>query len=190
MGGFFKERDALIIVDVQRDFCPGGSLPIPHGDEVVPEINYLIKKAREQAIFIVYSRDFHPNLHPSFKENGGIWPAHCVQDTPGAQFHPNLEIVPNPVIVSKGVRFDKEQYSAFDETGLETLLKKENIERIWVVGLALDVCVKATALDGKKSGFKVVVYLPGCRGVTEEGEKEAISLMKENGIDMLEKSCL
>ncbi len=187
MGGFsFKERDSLLIVDVQKDFCPGGALPIPQGDEVVPEINKMIKQAKEMGILIIYSRDFHPNLHPSFKENGGIWPSHCIQDTPGANFHPDLEIVPNPVIVSKGVRFDKEQYSAFDDTGLDVLLRKEKIERVWVVGLALDVCVKETALDGKRYGFKVVVYRPACKGVTEKGENEAISVMRESGIEILD----
>jgi len=180
----FKQGDALLIVDVQVDFCPGGSLPIPGGDEVVPVINSMIHQARERDILVIYSRDFHPTLHPSFKENGGIWPVHCVQDTPGAQFHPELVILPDPVVVSKGTRFDKEQYSAFDETGLDALLRREGIKRVWVVGLALDVCVKETALDAKEKGFDVVVYLPGCRAVTPGGRKESLSIMKEKGIEI------
>ncbi len=113
-----RQGDALLIVDVQNDFCPGGALPIAKGDEVVPVLNRWIAAARAQGVPVYASRDWHPVGHPSFKEQGGQWPPHCQQDSEGARFHPDLELPADAVTVTKGVRFDQDQYSAFDQTGL------------------------------------------------------------------------
>ena len=181
----FDTTDALLIIDVQVDFCPGGNLPIEDGHEVVKIINPLIHLAQKNGAHIFLSRDFHPRLHPSFKENGGQWPTHCVQDTPGAKFHPELIIPDNLVIVSKGTRFDKDQYSAFDDTGLHMGLKKLNIKRVVIAGLALDVCVKETALDSVKYGFKTVLIKDGTRALTQASGDKAISLMQQKGIEVI-----
>jgi nicotinamidase/pyrazinamidase len=181
----FEPKDALLIVDVQIDFCPGGNLPIERGDEVVDKINPLIEQAQKQKAYILFSKDFHPNMHPSFKENGGPWPRHCLQGTKGAEFHPDLIIPENSIVILKGTRFDKDQYSAFDETGLKVLLEKLGIKRVIVAGLALDVCVKETALDSVKNGFKTYLFKDGTRAVSKESGDKAISLMKDKGIIIL-----
>ena len=178
----FEPTDALILVDIQVDFCPGGKLPIERGDEVVSILNPIIEQAEKQGIYIFYSRDFHPRLHPSFKENGGIWPTHCVQDTEGARFHPELKIAKNSVIVTKGTRFDKDQYSAFDDTGLAVAFKKLDIKRVFIGGLALDVCVKETALDSIKNGFHTFLIKQGTRPVTEKSGEQALLEMKNRGV--------
>jgi len=176
-----RDRDALIVVDIQNDFCPGGALPIPQGNEVVPVANSWIHTARALWIPVYCSRDFHPREHPSFREQGGTWPPHCVQDTWGAQFHPSLEIPDQARIVTKGVRFDKDQNSVFEETGLASLLKRDATQRLFVLGLALDVCVKASVLDGLRAGFAVSVLLDGCRAVTEESGRETINELERAG---------
>jgi len=131
-----QRGDALIIVDVQRDFCAGGALPVPDGDEVVAVLNQWIEAAEGAGALVYASRDWHPRAHVSFTERGGPWPAHCIQDTPGAQFHPDLRLPPSAIVVSKGVRFDKDQNSAFDDTGLAVELRQRGVHRIWVGGLA------------------------------------------------------
>lgn len=181
----FTEGDVLLLVDIQNDFCPGGKLPIENGDEIIPFLNPIIEKAYSAGIYIFLSRDFHPKLHPSFAENGGKWPVHCVQDTEGAKFHPDLKIPESAIIFSKGTRFDKDQYSAFDDTGLGDLFKKLNIKRVFVAGLALDVCVKETALDSVKHGFKTYVLKQGTRPVSKETGEEALALLKEAGIEII-----
>ncbi len=181
----FTEGDVLLLVDIQNDFCPGGNLPIEKGDEIIPFLNPIIKKASAVGIPVFLSRDFHPRLHPSFKENGGKWPVHCIQDTEGARFHPDLNIPDNAEIVSKGTRFDKDQYSAFDDTGLGDLFKKLKIKRVFVAGLALDVCVKETAVDSVKLGFKTYVLKQGTRPVSKRSGEQALNQMKELGIEII-----
>src|SRR6188474_788165 len=110
--------DALVVVDMQIDFCPGGALPIEHGDAVVPVLNRWIAAAADADVPIYASRDWHPAGHLSFRESGGQWPVHCLQDSDGAKFHPDLHLPASAILVTKGTRFDKDQYSAFDETGL------------------------------------------------------------------------
>jgi nicotinamidase/pyrazinamidase len=175
------EGDALLIVDMQNDFCPGGALPIKEGDRVVPVVNEWIEAAVAGSVPVYASRDWHPLDHPSFKENGGLWPRHCLQDTWGAAFHAALRLPPSAVIVTKGTRFDKDQNSAFDETGLADLLAKKGIRRLFVAGLAEDVCVLATVLDALKAGFAATVIAAGTRGVTEEGAKAARDRMAAAG---------
>jgi len=176
-----QDSDALLVVDPQNDFCPGGALPIPQGDQVIPVINTWIRAALSRGIPVYCSRDFHPREHPSFQEQGGPWPQHCIQDTWGAGFHPHLEVPEQARLVTKGVRFDMDQNSVFQETGLISRLERDGTKRLVVMGLALDVCVRASVLDGLKSGFEMLVILDGCRAVTEESGQEAIREMEEAG---------
>jgi nicotinamidase/pyrazinamidase len=179
------QGDGLLVVDVQRDFCPGGALPIPEGDEVVPVINRWIESALKKTLPIYYSRDWHPEGHPSFEKNGGDWPVHCVQGTPGADFHDDLLLVPAAVVIAKGVRFDQDQLSVFDQTGFAEKLRRDGIKRLWVTGLALDVCVRATALDGVRAGFDIRVVVPACRPVTPAGGEAALDVMRAAGVQLL-----
>ena len=183
---FLQRGDGLLVVDVQVDFCPGGALPIPDGDKVVPVINVWIDAALNTNLPIYYSLDWHPEGHPSFKCNGGDWPNHCVQNTPGAALHADLRIAPTPVMITKGVRFDQDQLSVFHETGFAEKLRRDGVKRLLVAGLALDVCVLATVLDGVKSGFEVWVLVDGCRPVTEGGGKKALDAMRQAGVHIVE----
>jgi nicotinamidase/pyrazinamidase len=178
----FQPGDALIIVDVQPDFCPGGALPIAEGDAVVPVLNRAIDAARAADVPIFASRDWHPRGHLSFVERGGPWPPHCLQDTPGAAFHPDLRLPPDTRMVTKGTRFDKDQYSAFDETGLAVELRNERVTRVWIGGLAEDVCVKATALDARATGFEVHLIEDATRPVTAPGGAQALADMRAAGV--------
>nr|VFJ97253.1 MAG: nicotinamidase/pyrazinamidase [Candidatus Kentron sp. H]VFJ97747.1 MAG: nicotinamidase/pyrazinamidase [Candidatus Kentron sp. H]VFK03085.1 MAG: nicotinamidase/pyrazinamidase [Candidatus Kentron sp. H] len=183
--GALEPGDALIIVDVQPDFCPGGALPIHEGDRVVPVINRWISAAVAKSIPIYASRDWHPVEHMSFEPYGGPWPAHCVQDTDGARFHPDLALPDATVKVTKGVRFDQDQNSAFDQTGLAGQLRGNGVKRLWVTGLAEDVCVLATALDGRQEGFEVMLIKDATRPVSCEGCEEALREMREAGVGIV-----
>jgi nicotinamidase/pyrazinamidase len=173
--------DALIVVDVQNDFCPGGALPIEGGHEVVPVLNRWMAAASERQIPVYASRDWHPPGHVSFKEQGGPWPPHCIQESEGARFHPQLALPHYTVKITKGTRFDKDQYSVFDQTGLGSELRRKGIGRLWVGGLAEDVCVLATVLDARKEGFEVVVIADATRPVTPEGGEAAHRKMRRSG---------
>jgi nicotinamidase/pyrazinamidase len=176
-------RDALIIVDVQRDFCPGGALAVPRGDEIVPVINRLLGLGDW---FAVATRDWHPPDHCSFAPQGGLWPVHCVADTPGAAFHPALDVSRIRHIVSKATARDREAYSGFQGTGLGALLEREGIRRVFVCGLATDYCVKATALDARRAGLDVVVLEDAVRGVeVKPGDcAAAVAEMRAAGVQV------
>ena len=176
-----REGDALLIVDVQNSFCPGGELPIEDGDKVIPELNRWIDQATVLGLNIYFSRDLHPARHPSFASMGGQWPDHCVEGTAGAEFHAGLLMPPGMTVVTKGTRFDKDQYSAFDDTGLTQLLRRDGVRRLFVGGLALDVCVRATVLDSVAQGFPTHVLVAGCRPVTADGGREALDDMARAG---------
>jgi nicotinamidase/pyrazinamidase len=178
----FGRQDALLVVDVQRDFCPGGALPIAGGHDVVPVINELIEDATRAGSFVVASRDWHPKEHVSFLARGGPWPEHCVQGSAGVKFHENLRLPPDALVVSKGKDLEKDQYSVFEGTGLADELRQRGIERIAICGLALDVCVCASALDAVNSGFQTHVLLKATRAVTRGGEEQAIRDMKRAGV--------
>lgn len=184
MGASLQKGDALVIVDVQLDFCPGGALPIAQGDQVVPELNRAIAAAREAGVPVFASRDWHPRGHLSFAERGGPWPPHCIQDTPGAAFHPGLQLPEDVRIVTKGTRFDKDQYSAFDETGLAAELRREGVQRVWLGGLAEDVCVRATALDARAAGFEVQLLAAATRPVTPAGGQQALADLRAAGVSI------
>jgi nicotinamidase/pyrazinamidase len=180
-----KPGDALIVVDVQNDFCPGGALPIEHGDAVVPVLNRWIARAVANGVPVYASRDWHPAGHVSFSERGGPWPPHCLQDSEGARFHPDLALPDSVVKVTKGVRFDQDQNSAFDQTGLAARLRREGIKRLWIGGLAEDVCVLATALDARKEGFDVILIENATRPVTVQGGEKARRMMRDAGVQSI-----
>lgn len=177
----FQKGDMLLIVDMQNDFCPGGALPISDGDSIIPLINRWTTVAGDAGAPVYFSRDWHPACHVSFRENGGLWPPHCVQDTPGARFHEQLQVPDNAVVVTKGTRFDQDQNSAFDQTGLATWLKDRGIRRIFVAGLALDVCVEATVMDALQQGFSVGLIEEATLPVSPEGGRASLKKMYEAG---------
>lgn len=173
--------DALIIVDMQNDFMPGGALPVPDGDKIVDSLNRYIDLFSQKGSPVYFTRDWHPEDHISFKGYGGIWPPHCVQNTEGAQFHPELKIPSdNKFIISKGVSREFDAYSGFQGTVLDDLLKERGIKRIFVGGVATDYCVKNTVLGGLNLGYQVFVLEDGIKGVdVNEGDSErAVEVMK------------
>jgi nicotinamidase/pyrazinamidase len=153
--------EALIIVDVQNDFCPGGALAVSEGDQVVDALNALAARFP----LVVATRDWHPADHGSFAEFGGPWPVHCVQGSRGAELHPAIDREQIDVVVDKGQVADREGYSGFEDTGLEELLRQRGVDTVHVGGLALDYCVRATALDARRAGFDVVVHRDATRAV-------------------------
>lgn len=154
--------DALLLVDVQNDFCPGGALPVPEGDQVIEPIHAVI----DRFPLVVATQDWHPPHHCSFRSAGGEWPSHCVAGTVGADFHPALRRSSIDVEVKKGHQVDREAYSGFQgEPDLADLLRLQGIQRLFVAGLATDYCVRATVLDARKNGFEVVVLTDAIRGV-------------------------
>src|ERR1051325_479172 len=168
------KKKALIIVDVQNDFCPGGSLAVDHGDEVVGPLNKLAKDFLDHDEPVFKTRDWHPAKTKHFAAYGGTWPVHCVQGTPGAEFHRDLIDDPRVTIISKGVDESADGYSGFDGTNLAQLLREESVEEVWIGGLATDYCVKHTVLDALKEGFEVKALADAMRPVNvnpEDGAK-------------------
>jgi nicotinamidase/pyrazinamidase len=159
------DSSALIVVDVQRDFCPGGALAVRHGDAIIPGLNPLIGLFDELGLPVVLTRDWHPKNHISFKKQGGPWPPHCVQNTKGADFHSKLLIPLRAVIISKGADPNKEAYSGFQGTQLERLLRKSGVKALFIGGLATDYCVKNTVIDARNNGFTVKVIADCVKGV-------------------------
>lgn len=158
------KQTALVVVDIQNDFCPGGALPVKDGDKVVPVLNKYIEEFSKAGAPMLFTRDWHPPDHGSFKAQGGPWPPHCVQNSEGAKFHRDLLIPPEGEIVSKADKRD-EAYSFFQGTGLAEKLKERGIKRLLVGGLATDYCVKETVLDGLKHGFEVFHLDDASKGV-------------------------
>lgn len=199
---------ALVVVDVQNDFCPGGALPVPHGDEVVPVINRLMPSFP----LVVASQDWHPQNHVSFASNHQgkqvldvvevdgqeqvLWPDHCVAGSWGADFHPGLDTRPFRFIVRKGTDPRVDSYSAFRDnrrdrvTGLAGLLRELGVTEVTVVGLATDYCVAATALDAVDFGFAASVLLPACRAVgAPPGHTEkTLERLRQAGVTLVEQA--
>ncbi|HEX6441709.1 MAG TPA: bifunctional nicotinamidase/pyrazinamidase [Stellaceae bacterium] len=198
------ERDVLLVVDVQNDFCPGGALAVPDGDEIVPVINRLARHFTH----VVMTQDWHPPGHRSFAsahagkapfeivevEYGAqtLWPDHCVQGTSGGSFHPGLDLPQVELIVRKGYRPGVDSYSAFREndrrtpTGLAGYLRERGFERMTVCGLALDYCVFFSAIDAREAGFEVAVVLDACRGIDLDGSQaRSLAAMREAGIRLI-----
>ena len=181
-----RGKRALIVVDVQNDFCPGGALGVARGDEVVAPLNRLIGEFLGRGDLVVKSRDWHPPRTKHFAAYGGTWPVHCVQETRGADFHPDLIDDPRIRVVSKGTG-DEDQYSAFDGTGLAALLRDHGVEEVWVGGLATDYCVKNTVLDALREGFRVKAIEDAMRAVNlrpRDGDF-AVAEMRRAGAEMV-----
>lgn len=171
------EHSVLVVVDVQNDFCPGGAIPVPDGDKVVPMLNEYVKKFREAGAAIVFTRDWHPPDHSSFKSQGGPWPPHCVQNSKGAEFHRALILPPGVEIVSKADKMD-EAYSFLQGTDLAGEFHQRGLTKMFVGGLATDYCVKETVLDGLKHGFEVYHLDDASRGVNVQSKDSELALVE------------
>jgi nicotinamidase/pyrazinamidase len=154
---------------------------VDEGDQIVPVLNQWLGAARAQGIPVYASRDWHPPGHVSFAEQGGRWPPHCIQDTPGARYHPQLDLPDDVVEISKGAQLDRDQYSAFEQTGLAEHLRERGIRRLWVGGLAQDVCVRASVLDGCELGFEMHLIAAATRPVEAGAGRRATLEMKRAG---------
>ncbi len=173
--------EALVVVDFQNDFTPGGALAVAEGDAIAERVNQLAADPRFD--LVVATRDWHPADHGSFADKGGPWPPHCVQDTEGAELHPALDRALVDVVVDKGQEPGTEGYSGFEATNLGELLRERGIDKLLIVGLATDYCVKNTALDALAEGFEVTVDSEGVRGVeVQDGDSErALEEMRRAG---------
>ena len=197
--------DAFVIIDVQNDFCGGGSLEVPGGDEIVPVVNDLARSFAN----VVLTQDWHPAGHASFASahpgratfetitvsyrDQILWPDHCVQGTRGAEFHPGLAVPNATLILRKGYHPGIDSYSAFFEndratpTGLGGYLRERGIRRLLFAGLATDFCVRFSVLDARKAGFDASVLLGACRAIDRDGSRDqAIAEMKEAGAELIE----
>jgi len=171
------------VVDVQNDFCPGGALAVKDGDAVVAPINQLMKRSE----LVLATRDWHPPDHSSFAAQGGPWPEHCVQGTTGAELHPELDRDRIEVVVDKGQDRGREGYSGFEGTELDALLREHGVDTVHVAGLALDYCVRATALDARRAGFDVVLHRDATRPVDAargDGER-AVAELEAAGVSVV-----
>jgi len=181
------ETDAFIVVDIQNDFCPGGALPVKEGQKVIPIVNRLMPFFDR----VVFTRDWHPFDHISFDDEPQFvdksWPPHCVQDTPGAEFAADLRTGLAAAIVSKGVHPEREAYSGFEGTDLDSRLQRWDIKRIFIAGMATDYCVKFTTLDARKLGYDVLVVTDACRGVDVPAGSvsAALAAMKDAGATLI-----
>jgi nicotinamidase/pyrazinamidase len=198
------DKNALLIIDVQRDFCPGGALAVPDGDAIVPLVNRLACDAAH----VILTQDWHPPGHASFASahpgkqpfetiemgHGAqtLWPDHCVQGSTGAAFHPQLDVPQAELVIRKGFHPGIDSYSAFREndrrtpTGLAGYLRERGIERLLLCGLATDFCVLFSALDAREAGFAVSVALDACRGIDLDGSlQKALDAMRGEGIELV-----
>jgi nicotinamidase/pyrazinamidase len=180
-------KKALIVVDVQNDFCPGGSLAVAHGDEVLAPLNKLMKEFLDRGEPVFKTRDWHPAKTKHFADYGGTWPVHCVQNTAGAEFHAGLSDDLRVTIISKGIDETADGYSGFDGTDLAQILREQGVKEVWVGGLATDYCVKHTVLDALRQGFEVKALADAMRPVNvnpNDGEK-AIEEMRNAGAEIV-----
>jgi nicotinamidase/pyrazinamidase len=204
-----SSRTALLVIDVQNDFIPGGSLPVPEGERIVPLINQLALQFQQ----VVIAQDWHPRGHASFASSHPgrqpydviqlpygeqtLWPDHCVQASAGAEFHPELDLPHAQLVIRKGCNPDIDSYSAFLEadrrttTGLAGYLSERGIDTIYMVGLALDFCVMYSALDARAAGFNAVVVLDACRAIDLDGSlAAAIERMQVAGVQLIQSTDL
>jgi nicotinamidase/pyrazinamidase len=180
-----EDTDALIVVDVQNDFCSGGALAVPQGEAVVPPINRIMGKFEH----IVFSRDWHPEDHCSFSGapefRDGSWPPHCIQDTPGAEFRGDLRVPLDAYFVEKGTDPNVEQYSAFAVPGLTEWLRRRGVKQVYLAGLTIEYCVYHSSLDALKAGFSVVVVEDAVRAVAAEPGRVAMEELRRAGIQFM-----
>ena len=203
-----KNTDALVIVDIQNDFIPGGALAVPGGDKIISGINRLMQKYHQKGARIILTQDWHPHKHLSFaSQHKGkkplesiegvfgigpvLWPDHCIQGSKGAEFHSRFDVNKAHLIVRKGIHKEIDSYSAFTEndrktdTGLAGYLKNAQLKRIFICGLALDYCVFWSAVDGKQKGFKTFVIPRLCKGIAKASSDAALNDMKLKGIQFM-----
>jgi len=176
-----EKGDALIVVDIQNDFLPGGNLAVPQGDQVVAPLNDLIAKAGRKNLPVFATRDWHPVNHSSFAAHGGTWPPHCVKDTPGAEFSPDLELPAGATVISKDTAVDQSSYSGFDGTDLHQRLRQLGVKRLYIGGLATDYCVLNTIKDALKHGYQVFWLQDASRAVNvnpDDGQKAADEMVR------------
>jgi nicotinamidase/pyrazinamidase len=199
-----SDTDVLLVIDVQNDFCSGGALAVAGGDDTVPVINRL----QNHFANVVLTQDWHPAKHTSFASQHAskkpfqsvaatygeqtLWPDHCVQGTPGAEFHTDLQRDHAQLVIRKGFRTAVDSYSAFFEndrttpTGLIGYLRERRIDRVFLTGLATDVCVRFSAIDARNEGFDTVLALDACRGLSDDAVNSALTAMKEAGVRVIE----
>ena len=176
-------QDALVVVDLQNDFCEGGALAASDTESVIAQVNNLISAYSEKNKLVVLTRDWHPENHLSFREQGGPWPKHCVAGTWGAQFHPKLKLPPCHLVVSKATSPEREAYSGFEGTHLAELLQGLGIGSLAICGIATEYCVLATFKDAVGKGFNAVVHQSAIRPVApgSQQEKEALKTFESQG---------
>jgi nicotinamidase/pyrazinamidase len=184
--------DALLIVDVQNDFLPGGSLAVKHGEEVVPLLNRYIELFQAKGLPVFATRDWHPPNHCSFQEQGGIWPRHCMAGTQGAAFPSRLALPPSACLISKAVLPEKDAYSGFEGTELDSLLRAASVRRLFVGGLATDYCVLNTVKDARLRNYETFLLADSVRAVNvhPEDEREAMEEMMSLGVELTEIEAL
>jgi nicotinamidase/pyrazinamidase len=182
-----QPHDALLVIDVQRDFLPGGALAVPDGDAVVPVLNRYLTLARRAGIPVFASRDWHPHNHCSFSSRGGPWPPHCIAGSEGAQFASGLELPHDVVVIDKATRETADAYSAFSDTALAKDLRERGVTRVLVGGLATDYCVLNTVRDALKERFSVVLLTDAIQAVnvTPGDGARAEAEMREAGVQLL-----
>ena len=176
------DKAALIVVDVQRDFCEGGALAAAETKSLLEPLKNQIENARRRGAVIVFTRDWHPENHSSFAASGGPWPAHCVMTSSGAEFMPPLRTESGDVVIDKGTAVAGPGYSGFEDTGLASRLKALKVDRIGVSGIATEYCVRATALDGVKEGFETVVLTDVIRAVKPEQTARVVKELQNAGV--------
>jgi nicotinamidase/pyrazinamidase len=180
--------DALVVVDVQNDFLPGGSLAVPRGEEILPVLNRYLQAFAARGLPVFATRDWHPPSHCSFKIRGGLWPVHCLANTPGAAFPAGLSLPSGTVIISKARFIDRDAYSGFDRTELEARLRLANVHRLFVGGLATDYCVLHTVRDALDRGFKVFLLCDAIRAVNlraDDGAKAEAEMLSLGALPLL-----
>lgn len=191
--GIRTEGAALLLVDVQNDFCPGGALAVPGGDRVIPVLNRIIERFEARGRPIYASRDWHPPDTKHFREFGGPWPPHCIAGTPGANLHPELRVPSGTILISTGQDREDDGYSAFEgitEDGRRLVddLRRRAVSELYVGGLATDYCVRASVLDARRAGFPVTVLIDGIAGIDPEDARRALEEMEAAGASLISSS--
>jgi len=177
-------KSALVVVDVQRDFCEGGALAAANTLSLLPPLQKFIEQAKRQGVLVVFTQDWHPTDHSSFKANGGPWPAHCVAGTRGAELMPPVGAGADDLVIHKGVGVNGAGYSGFDETSLQRQLQDKGITRVGVAGIATEYCVRATALDALKAKFDTTVLEDLIRAVQEKEVAHVLAELRQVGVKL------
>jgi len=181
-------KAALVVVDVQKDFCEGGALAAANTLSLLQPLKKFIDEARQKGTLIVFTQDWHPEKHSSFQANGGTWPVHCVAGQAGAELMPPLRADAGDVVIHKGVGVDGPGYSGFDETFLERELREKGITRVGVSGIATEYCVRATALDALKAKFETSVLKDLIRAVHDNDVPKVLTELQQAGVKLTDSA--